>query len=156
MAAVMAPPQRGPIFAKSAIGLSMSFLYSLSNGIAQNFSTTDSAVRITHIPTGVVAQSQSSRSQTANKETALGMLKSRLVILLEQQHKEKIQDLRGDSKDISWGNQIRSYVFHPYKLVKDLRTGVETSQLQSVMDGDIDVFIQEHLKYSTKAGKESK
>ena len=113
----------------------------------QHVNKTDSAVRITHLPTGLVAQSQASRSQIANRETALNLLKSRLLQLLDSQHKEHISDLRGIEKDIAWGNQIRSYVFHPYKLVKDTRTGHETSDVQGVMDGDLDAFVLAHLKH---------
>ncbi len=113
----------------------------------QHVNKTDSAVRITHLPTGLVAQSQASRSQIANRETALNLLKSRLLQLLDSQHKEHISDLRGIEKDIAWGNQIRSYVFHPYKLVKDTRTGHETSDVQGVMDGDLDGFVLAHLKH---------
>lgn len=106
----------------------------------QHINKTDSAVRITHIPTGIVVQSQNNRSQISNKETALKVLKSRLIKKMEEEHKEKINELKCD-KDISWGNQIRSYVFHPYKLVKDLRTNTETSDVTKVMDGDLDDFI---------------
>lgn len=113
----------------------------------QHVNKTDSAVRITHLPTGLVAQSQASRSQIANRETAMALLKSRLMQLLDAQHKEHITDLRGVEKDIAWGNQIRSYVFHPYKLVKDTRTGYETSDVQGVMDGDLDGFVLAHLKH---------
>jgi peptide chain release factor 2 len=111
----------------------------------QHVNKTDSAVRITHLPTGVVAQSQNSRSQLSNKETALSMLKSRLAKLMNEQRKDKIDEIRGEVKDIAWGNQIRSYVFHPYKLIKDLRTGVERTDINSVMDGDLDVFIKANL-----------
>ncbi len=117
----------------------------------QHVNKTDSAVRITHLPTGLVAQSQASRSQIANRETALNLLKSRLLQLLDSQHKEHISDLRGVEKDIAWGNQIRSYVFHPYKLVKDTRTGHETSDVQGVMDGDLDAFVLAHLKHKGNA-----
>lgn len=114
----------------------------------QHVNKTDSAVRITHLPTGLVAQSQNSRSQGANKETALLMLKSRLLTLMEKEHKDKVEELRGDSKDIGWGQQIRSYVFHPYKMVKDLRTNVETSNVGAVMDGELDAFIHAALRIS--------
>ena len=107
----------------------------------QHVNKTDSAVRITHIPTGIVVSSQSSRSQQSNKQVAMDILSSRLVQLMEEQHKDHVNDIRGEKKDIAWGNQIRSYVFHPYKLVKDLRSGEQTSQLQDVLDGDIDSFI---------------
>lgn len=117
----------------------------------QHVNKTDSAVRITHLPTGLVAQSQASRSQIANRETAMNLLKSRLLHLMESQHKDHISDLRGVEKDIAWGNQIRSYVFHPYKLVKDTRTGHETSDVQGVMDGDLDAFVLAHLKHKGKA-----
>ena len=112
----------------------------------QHVNKTDSAVRITHIPTGVVSTSQSSRSQNSNKESALSILKSRLFVLLKEQQKKEISDIRGDVKDNAWGNQIRSYVMHPYKMVKDLRTNYETSNIEKVLDGDIDDFIQHHLR----------
>jgi peptide chain release factor 2 len=114
----------------------------------QHVNKTDSAVRITHIPTSVVAQSQASRSQISNRETAMKMLRSRLLVLMEKERKEKLEELRGDVREIAWGNQIRSYVFHPYKLVKDLRTQKETSDVQAVMDGDLDDFIKSHLLFT--------
>jgi len=112
----------------------------------QHINKTDSAVRITHLPTGIVAQSQASRSQISNRETAMSLLKARLIQLMESQHKEHLEEIRGVEKDIAWGNQIRNYVFHPYKLVKDTRTGVESTDLQGVMDGDLDQFIHAQLK----------
>jgi peptide chain release factor 2 len=112
----------------------------------QHVNKTDSAVRITHLPTGIVVQCQNERSQFSNRDTAMEMLKSKLVELKERAHKEKIEDLTGDLKDMGWGSQIRSYVFHPYSMVKDHRTNVETSNVTAVMDGDIDMFINAYLK----------
>ncbi|MEW9094426.1 MAG: peptide chain release factor 2 [Clostridiaceae bacterium] len=112
----------------------------------QHVNKTESAVRITHIPTGIVVQCQNERSQHSNRDSALKMLKAKLVQLKEEAHKEKIEDLTGELKDMGWGSQIRSYVFHPYNLVKDHRTGAETSNLTAVMDGDIDLFINQYLK----------
>ena len=112
----------------------------------QHVNKTDSAVRITHIPTGIVVQCQNERSQFSNRDTAMEMLKSKLVELKERAHKEKIEDLTGELKDMGWGSQIRSYVFHPYSMVKDHRTNVETSNVTAVMDGDIDMFINAFLK----------
>jgi len=112
----------------------------------QHVNKTDSAVRITHIPTGVVVQCQNERSQFSNKDTAMEMLKSKLVELKERAHKEKIEDLTGELKDMGWGSQIRSYVFHPYSMVKDHRTNMETSNVTAVMDGEIDMFINAYLK----------
>lgn len=112
----------------------------------QHVNTTDSAVRITHLPTGIVVQCQNERSQISNRDTAMGMLKSKLVELKERAHKEKIEDLTGELKDMGWGSQIRSYVFHPYSMVKDHRTNVETSNVSAVMDGEIDMFINAFLK----------
>ena len=107
----------------------------------QHVNKTESAVRITHLPTGIVVTCQNERSQFSNRDTAMAMLKSKLIELKERAHKDKIEDLTGELKDMGWGSQIRSYVFHPYSLVKDHRTGVETSNVNGVMDGDIDQFI---------------
>lgn len=107
----------------------------------QHVNKTESAVRITYLPTGIVVQCQNERSQFSNRDTAMAMLKSKLIELKERAHKDKIEDLTGELKDMGWGSQIRSYVFHPYSLVKDHRTGVETSNVNGVMDGDIDQFI---------------
>lgn len=122
--------------------------YRASGAGGQHINKTDSAVRITHIPTGIVVQCQNERSQFSNRETAMEMLKSKLVELKERAHKEKIEDLTGELKDMGWGSQIRSYVFHPYSMVKDHRTNVETSNVNGVMDGDIDMFINAFLKQS--------
>lgn len=116
----------------------------------QHVNTTDSAVRITHIPTGVVVSCQNERSQHKNKEVALKMLKAKLIEIKETEHKEKIEDIQGKYNQIAWGSQIRSYVFHPYSLVKDHRTNAEIGNTQSVMDGNIDKFINEYLKYKAK------
>lgn len=115
----------------------------------QHVNTTDSAVRITHIPTGIVVSCQNERSQHKNKATALKMLKAKLIEVKEMEHKEKIEDIQGKYNQIAWGSQIRSYVFHPYSLVKDHRTNAEIGNIQSVMDGNIDVFINEYLKYKS-------
>ncbi len=114
----------------------------------QHVNKTESAIRITHIPTKIVVQCQNERSQHNNREYALKMLKAKLVDLKEREHKDKIEDLTGELKDNAWGSQIRSYVFHPYNLVKDHRTGVETSNVNSVMDGNIDMFIKSYLGYN--------
>lgn len=115
----------------------------------QYVNKTESAIRITHLPTGIVVQCQNERSQHSNKEQAMRMLKAKLIELKERAHKEKIEDLSGDLKDIGWGSQIRSYVFQPYTMVKDHRTGAENGNVGSVMDGDIDLFINEYLKQSS-------
>lgn len=112
----------------------------------QHVNTTDSAVRITHIPTGLVVQCQNERSQITNRETAMNMLKAKLVQLKEEEQKERIEDLQGSYNQIAWGSQIRSYVFHPYSMVKDHRTDTEVGDTSKVMDGDIDIFINEYLK----------
>lgn len=112
----------------------------------QHINTTDSAVRVTHIPTGVIVSCQSERSQINNRNTAMKMLMAKLIELKEQEQKERIEDLSGDYSQITWGSQIRSYVFHPYNLVKDHRTNEETGNIQSVMDGKIDLFINAYLR----------
>ena len=116
----------------------------------QHINKTDSAIRITHIPTGVVASCQTERSQIQNRETAMRMLKSKLLDLKEKENKEKIDDLKGEQREIAWGSQIRSYVFCPYTLVKDHRTGYEVGNIEAVMDGNIDDFIEEYLKSCLK------
>lgn len=121
--------------------------YRASGAGGQHINKTESAVRITHIPTGLVVQCQNERSQFANKDTAMEMLKSKLVELKERAHKEKIEDLTGELKDMGWGSQIRSYVFHPYSMVKDHRTNIETSNVNAVMDGELDMFINGFLNY---------
>lgn len=123
--------------------------YRSSGAGGQHVNKTESAIRITHIPTGIVVQCQNERSQYSNKETALNMLKAKLIELKERAHKEKVEDLTGDLKDIGWGSQIRSYVFHPYTMVKDHRTGAEAGSIEGVMDGDIDIFITEYLKQNS-------
>lgn len=112
----------------------------------QHVNKTESAIRITHLKTGIVVQCQDERSQLSNKETAMTLLKSKLIELKDRAHKEKIEDLTGELKDMGWGSQIRSYVFHPYSLVKDHRTNEETSNLIAVMNGEIDNFITAYLK----------
>lgn len=120
--------------------------YRSSGAGGQHVNKTDSAIRITHIPTNIVVTCQNERSQHQNKDMAMKILISRLADLKEQQHKETLKEIKGDFSQITWGSQIRSYVFQPYTLVKDHRTGAEAGNVQAVMDGDIDVFINEELK----------
>lgn len=112
----------------------------------QHVNKTDSAVRITHIPTGITVKCQSGRSQHDNKDKALVMLKSRIYSLMQQEHVDKISALKGEQKAIEWGSQIRSYVMHPYSLVKDNRTGYETGNVNSVLDGNLEAFMYAYLK----------
>ena len=120
--------------------------YRASGAGGQHINKTSSAVRITHIPTNIVVACQSERSQIQNRETAMRMLKSKLLNLKEKEQKETIDELKGEQKDIAWGSQIRSYVFCPYTLVKDHRTNFEVGNVESVMDGNIDGFIEAYLK----------
>ncbi len=121
--------------------------YRSSGAGGQHINKTSSAIRITHIPTGIVVSCQTQRSQTQNKETAMKMLKSKLLNLKEKEHKEKIEDLKGVQMDIAWGSQIRSYVFCPYTLVKDHRTNFEVGNVQAVMNGDLNGFIDSYLRW---------
>ncbi len=120
--------------------------YRASGAGGQHINKTSSAIRITHLPTNIVVACQTERSQIQNRETAMKMLKSKLLDLKEREHKEKIEDLKGEQKDIAWGSQIRSYVFCPYTLVKDHRTNFETGNVTGVMDGDLNGFMKEYLK----------
>lgn len=120
--------------------------YRASGAGGQHINKTSSAVRITHIPTNTVVACQSERSQIQNRETAMKMLKSKLLDLKEKEQKEKIEDLKGEQKDIAWGSQIRSYVFCPYTMVKDHRTNYEVGNVAGVMDGDLDGFMESYLK----------
>lgn len=120
----------------------------------QHVNTTDSAIRITHIPTGVVVQCQNERSQHKNKDRAMKMLKAKLFEIKQSEQLDKIADFRGEVKDIGWSSQIRSYVFHPYNLVKDHRTSEETGNVQAVMDGNIDAFINAYLVYMSNSQSE--
>mgnify|MGYP002621927840 CR=1 FL=1 len=120
--------------------------YRASGAGGQHVNTTDSAVRITHLPTGIVVACQNERSQHQNKDVAMRMLKSKLVEIKEREHYDKIEDIKGGQAQIAWGSQIRSYVFMPYTLAKDHRTSFENGNINAVMDGDLDGFINAYLK----------
>ena len=126
--------------------------YRASGAGGQHINKTSSAVRITHIPTNIVVACQTERSQLQHRETAMKMLKSNLLHLKEQEHKETIDELKGIQMDIAWGSQIRSYVFCPYTLVKDHRSNFEVGNVQAVMDGDLNGFIDSYLKYNKTNG----
>ena len=121
--------------------------YRSSGAGGQHINKTSSAVRITHLPTGIVVQCQNERSQFQNKDKAMQMLKAKLYLLKQEENAEKLSDIRGEIKDIAWGNQIRSYVLQPYKLVKDLRTNQEVANADGVLDGGLDPFINAYLKW---------
>ena len=121
--------------------------YRSSGAGGQHINKTSSAIRITHIPTGTVVQCQNERSQFQNKDKAMQMLKAKLYMLKQQENAEKLSDIRGDVKEIGWGNQIRSYVLQPYTMVKDLRTGEETGNVANVLDGGLDPFISAYLRW---------
>ena len=121
--------------------------YRSSGAGGQHINKTSSAIRITHYPTGIVVQCQNERSQFQNKDKAMQMLKAKLLILRQQEQAEKESGIRGEVSEIGWGHQIRSYVLQPYTMVKDLRTNVETGNVNSVLDGNIDIFIIGYLKW---------
>ena len=124
--------------------------YRSSGAGGQHVNKTESAIRITHIPTGVIVACQNERSQHQNREVAMKMLKSKLVKIKEREHLKRIEDIKGEQQQIGWGSQIRSYVFMPYTLVKDHRTGYETGNINAVMDGEIDPFINAYLKAASQ------
>lgn len=127
--------------------------YRSSGAGGQHINKTSSAIRITHIPTGTVVQCQNERSQFQNKDKAMQMLKAKLYLLKKEANAEKLSDIRGEVKEIGWGNQIRSYVMQPYTMVKDHRTGFETGNVDAVMDGALDGFINAYLKWKSTGGK---
>ncbi len=124
--------------------------YRATGAGGQHVNTTDSAVRITHLPTNIVVQCQNERSQYSNKMTAMNILRARLFEHYQQEKEKDLKEVRGKKKDIAWGSQIRSYVFHPYQMVKDHRTEVESGNLQAIMDGEINYFIEAYLKSGKK------
>jgi len=126
--------------------------YRSSSAGGQHVNVTDSAVRITHLPTGITAACQNERSQMQNRAVAMQILKARLAERARREREERIENLRGERRDIEFGSQIRSYVLHPYRLVKDHRTGVESGSVEAVLDGDIDRFIEDELRRRARAG----
>ena len=129
--------------------------YRSSGAGGQHINKTSSAIRITHLPTGIVVTCQNERSQFQNKDKAMQMLKAKLYMLKQQENEEKISGIRGEVKDIAWGNQIRSYVLQPYTMVKDHRTGASSGNASAVLDGDIDLFISAYLRWLSTGEKVS-
>ena len=127
--------------------------YRSSGAGGQHINKTSSAIRITHLPTGIVVQCQNERSQFQNKDKAMQMLKAKLYMMKQQENMEKLSDIRGEVTEIGWGNQIRSYVLQPYTMVKDHRTNEETGNVDSVLDGGIDLFINAYLKWIALSNK---
>ncbi len=124
--------------------------YRASGAGGQHINKTDSAVRITHIPTNTVVSCQSQRSQLQNREQAMLMLKSKLYLLMQEAHAEKLSEIQGEKKNIEWGSQIRSYVLHPYSMVKDNRSGYESNDPKKILDGDLDDLIYAYLRSQVK------
>ena len=124
--------------------------YRSSGAGGQHINKTSSAIRITHFPTGIVVQCQNERSQHMNKDKAMQMLKAKLYILKQEENASNLDEIRGEVTEIAWGNQIRNYVMQPFTLVKDTRTKEETANVDAVMDGDIDIFINAYLKWKVK------
>ena len=127
--------------------------YRSSGAGGQHINKTSSAIRITHLPTGIVVQCQNERSQFQNKDKAMQMLKAKLYLLKQEENAEKLSDIRGEVKEIGWGNQIRSYVLQPYTMVKDHRTGEESGNADAVLDGGLDPFINAYLKWMSVGGR---
>jgi len=130
--------------------------YHSSGAGGQHVNVTDSAVRITHLPTGIVVTCQNERSQIKNRATAMKILRARLYERMLQEREEELAKIRGEQKEIAWGSQIRSYVLQPYTMVKDLRTGVEIGNAQAVLDGEIDPFIDAYIKWNVAKKNENK
>ena len=128
--------------------------YRASGAGGQHVNRTDSAVRITHLPTGIVVQCQNERSQIQNRETCMMMLRAKLAELHEKERQEQMSDVKGEQKKIEWGSQIRSYVFQPYTLVKDLRSGYEVGDISAVMDGDLEGFVMAYLSWLQNGSEE--